>query len=120
MARGKIKDGWCCVKCDLPMESVLLPRYEYEIGCPLHDVEALKCKKCGEVFFTEDQAHAMRDRTEELKEFSFGFVRTVTLSGKSLVVCVPSELADQLKMKQGQKVRIIPIAREGFMVKVGK
>ena len=54
------------------------------------------------------------------KEFSFGFVRTVTLSGKSLVVCVPSELADQLKMKQGQKVRIIPIAREGFMVKVGK
>ena len=35
MARGKIKDGWCCVQCDLPVGGVLLPRYEYEIGCPL-------------------------------------------------------------------------------------
>lgn len=83
MARGKMKDGWCCVKCDLPMESVLLPRYEFEI---------VLFRFCQDNYF---------ERQEPF-------------------VCVPSELVDQIKIKQGQKVRIIPIAREGFRVKVGR
>jgi len=117
--KGLIPEVWCA-RCDKRMEKGLLPRYEYEVGHLLQNVEAFVCPKCGKAFFTEEQAKEMKNRTAEEKEQSFGFERTVTISGKSLVVGVPSELAEHLHIKQGQKVRIFPIAKEGFMVKVGR
>ncbi len=106
-----------CAKCDAEMKEVLLPRYEYEMGYPLHNVAAYSCPECGKAFFTENQAKEMQTRTEELKEYTFGFERKITLSGKSLVIGIPHELAEHLKMKQGEKVRIFPIANEGFMIR---
>ena len=119
MASKELNHGIACAKCDTKMQLGTVPTYEFEVGYLLHNVEAYTCPRCGKVFFTEAQAKAMKKRTEEMKEYTFGFERTVTISGKSLVVGVPSELADHLNIKQGQKVRIIPIAKEGFMVKVG-
>ncbi len=114
---AKSEYGIFCAKCSGRMILSLLPTYEYEVSYPLHNVEAFRCLACGNVFFTEDQAKALKARTKELKEYSFGFERKVTVSGKSLVLGVPFELAEHLNIKQGQKVRIIPIAKEGFLVK---
>ncbi len=106
-----------CAVCDREMDEVLLPTYEYEESQPLHNVSAYRCNSCGNIFFTENQAKEMRARTEELREYQFGFERKITISGKSLVVSIPHELAEHLKMKQGEKVRILPIAKEGFMIR---
>lgn len=111
-----MKDGIYCAKCNVEMHVGLLPRYEYEEGIPLHNVRSYLCPKCGKFIFTEEQAHDMRARTDEAKEYMFGFERKVSLSGTSLVVGIPAELASHLRIKQGQKVRIIPVAKEGFMV----
>ena len=105
-----------CAKCDEEMQTVLLPRYDYEEGCPLRNVSAFRCNNCGKVFFTENQAKEMKKRTNELKEYVFGFERKVLVSGKSLVVGIPHELARQLHIHQGQRVKIVPIAKEGFMI----
>ena len=106
-----------CAKCDEEMQEVLLPRYEYEEGYPLRNVNAFRCNKCGKVFFTEKQAKTMKTRTKELKEYAFGFERKVIVSGKSLVVGIPHELAQQMHIEQGQKVKIVPVAQEGFMIR---
>ena len=106
-----------CVKCDQEMQEVLLPTYEYEEGQILHNVSAFRCNSCGKIFFTEQQAKEMKARTQELREYTFGFERKVTISGKSLVVSIPSELAEHLHIKQGQKLKIFPVANEGFIIK---
>ncbi len=117
MKQRKSKEGIFCAKCNEKMDLSLLDKYEFEEGYLLHHVTAYKCPKCNKTFFTEEQAHEIEARTQELKEYTFGFQRKVTMSGRNLVVGIPSELADHLKIKQGQTVRIIPIAKEGFMIK---
>jgi len=110
-----MKEGWYCAKCNVEMEPCVVPRYEYVVGIPLDNVQAMQCPKCENVFFTEEQAHAMRDRTEEIKKRDFSFPRKVTISGKSLVVGIPAALAEHLHIKKGQKVRILP-SSNGFFV----
>lgn len=114
---AKMKDGIYCAKCDVQMQRVILPEYEYLVGHPLHHVPAYQCPKCKATFFTEEQAHEMEARTKELMEYTFGFERKVTISGKSLVVGIPSELANHLRIKQGQKVKIFPVAKDGFLIR---
>ena len=119
MAKKELKEGKIyCAKCNLEMREVLLPKYEYAEGLPLHNVSAYRCHKCGNTFFTEQQAKEMESRTNELKDYAFGFERKVTISGKSLAVTIPHELADHLNIEQGQKVTVFPVAKEGFMVKL--
>ena len=105
-----------CAKCDVEMNLGVLPTYEFEEGYTLENVHAYKCSKCHNVFFTEEQAKEMDRRTTQLKKQEFGFERKVTVSGKSLVVGIPIELAEHLHIRKGQKVRIIP-EKEGFMIK---
>ena len=83
----------------------------------MHNVSAFRCNKCGKIFFTESQTKNMKNRTNELKEYTFGFERKVLMSGKSLVVGIPSELADHLHLKQGERVKVFPIADEGLMIR---
>lgn len=55
-----------CAKCDEEMKLVLLPKYEYEEGLPLHNVGAYRCNSCGKIFFTEAQAKDLEARTNEI------------------------------------------------------
>ncbi len=112
---ARMKDGWYCAKCNVESKLGVVP--QYEDGFPLHNVQAYICPKCDNVFFTEEQAHEMKARTKELKEYSFGFQRKVTISGKSLVVGIPAELADHLHLKKGQKVKIVPVANDSFLIR---
>ncbi len=106
-----------CIKCDEEMQEVLLPKYEYEEGQILHNVGAFRCNKCEKIFFTENQAKEMKARTNELREYTFGFERKVIISGKSLVVSIPHELAEHLHINKGQKVKIFPISKEGMIIR---
>ena len=110
-----MKDGWYCGKCNSEMKLGIVPRYEYLEGVPLHNVRAYLCTKCENYIFTEEQADEMEARTEKIVQRNFGFLRKVTISGKSLVVGIPSALAGHLHIKQGQKVKILP-TNSGFLV----
>ena len=59
----------------------------------------------------------MEARTNELRKYSFGFERKLTVSGRSLVLGIPIEIVEQLKLKQGQKVKIFPLSKEGFVMR---
>ena len=116
-----MKEGkWHCAACKVEMRKHILNTYEYEVGILLHDVECLRCPKCGEIFFTERQADKMYERTEKIKQELFGFVRKVGYSGKSLIVSIPEDLASHLKIEKGRRVRIRPYSNKGFFVEVKK
>lgn len=118
MEKLKMKENAIyCAKCNKEMREVLLPKYEFEEGLPLHSVHAYRCDNCGKVFFTEKQAKELKARTNELREYSFSFERKLTVSGRSLVLGIPSEIVEQLKLKQGQKVKIFPLSKEGFVMR---
>ena len=110
---------WYCVKCDLAMRRTVLPTYEYLEGLPLPRVPAYQCPKCRYIFFTEQQANAMHRRTAALLQQRFAFERRVTISGKSLAITIPSELASHMGIKQGSTVRLRPVEKHGFMVTSG-
>ncbi|MBI2669299.1 hypothetical protein HYX14_05655 [Candidatus Woesearchaeota archaeon] len=110
-------EGILCAKCDKEMRLVSIPQYEFEEGLPLHHVQGYKCQTCAQLFFTEEQAKEMEMRTDELKEYAFGFQRKVTISGRSLVVGIPAELAEHIHLKPGTPVKILPISNDGFLVR---
>ena len=105
-----------CAPCNTEMKLVILPKYEFEEGCPIFHVPTYQCPSCKDIFFTEEQSDAMEEMTDEIQKKSFGFERKVTISGKSLAVTIPTDLAGHLHIKAGTKVRILP-AKGGFTVK---
>ena len=106
-----------CGVCGTAMRRTTLPVYEFLEGYPLHDVPAYRCVKCGAIFFTEKDADEMERRTRVLEEQEFGFERKITMSGRSMAVTIPHELAEHLHLRQGQVVKVVPIAKHGFLVK---
>ena len=60
MTRLEMKENAIyCAKCNKEIDLVLLPKYEFEEGLPLHNVSAYRCNDCGKIFFTEQQAKDM-------------------------------------------------------------
>lgn len=106
-----------CATCDAEMQLITLPKYEFEEGTPLYNVPAYRCPNGHHTFFTEEQAHAMEARTDELKRHAFAFERKITISGRSLSLAIPAELARYLNLRKGQRVRILPVAKEGILVR---
>lgn len=105
-----------CRKCREVMKLIHLDRYEYLEGIPLYEVPAYKCSKCGNEFFTEKMVDEMEVRSEEIRRHQFAFRRRLAVSGGGLVVRVPSDLANDLKLKEGQEVKILPVNHKGFLV----
>jgi len=99
------------------MKRAPLSVYEYAEGYPLHRVDAYQCEKFREIFFTEKDAERMEERTKELVEREFAFDRKITISGGSMVVSIPHELTEHLNLKRGQRVKVVPVAKRGFLVK---
>lgn len=116
-----MKEGkWYCANCNVEVKKHILDTYEYEEGIPIHNIECLKCPKCERFTFTEKQVDKMEKMTKKMKEQMFIFVRKVSYSGKSLIITIPEDLASHLKVKKGQKVKIRPIDKRGFLVEVRK
>ena len=112
-----VKEEIYCAKCKTLMQETILPEYEYVVGLPLKDVPAFKCPKCNEIFFTEEQASSMEKRSKALERSRFGFERKITITGKSLAVTIPNALANHLMLKQGTKVKIVPLSDETLLIK---
>ncbi|HIH19792.1 TPA: hypothetical protein HA244_00825 [Candidatus Micrarchaeota archaeon] len=104
------------MKCNINANRVVYPTYEYEEGVPLKDVEAFECPNCGEFTFTEEQVDEMERRTDAIKIHTFSFLRRVTVSGRSLCINIPEDLARHLKVAKGQAIRIRALDDRRFLV----
>lgn len=106
-----------CGKCRQEMQEVELPQYEFEDGVWLDNVRAMRCPG-GHITFTESQAQDMEQRTEDIKQHTFRFVRSVSKSARSLVIRIPSDLAKHLGLSEDSKVEMIPMGKKRFLVEI--
>jgi hypothetical protein len=106
-----------CGKCKQEMQEVELEQYEFEEGIVLENVGAMRCPG-GHITFTEAQALDMEQRTEDIKQHSFRFVRSVSKSARSLVIRIPSDLAKHLGLSEDSKVEMIPMGKKRFVVEI--
>ena len=112
-----LTDGVYCAGCNVRMRESFTD-HEYEEGVKLTHCPCYLCPQCKKVSFMEDQAKDMKRRTQEIKNKRFAFERIITMSGTSLSIGVPAEIAEHLKLKKGSKVRIVPMQDKGFLVEV--
>ena len=66
--------------------------------------EAYKCKKCGEVEFTEQQMRKALRKKE--KAVTVMVTRKLGEVGGSLVLRIPKSVENQMKLKAGKEVRV--------------
>lgn len=106
-----------CGKCNKEMQETVLDKYEFEEGITLENVHAMKCSN-GHIAFTEEQALDMEKRTEDIKKHAFKFMRSVSRSGRSLVMRIPADLAKHVGLKEDSKIELIPLDKKKFLVEV--
>ena len=108
--------GLICAKCGLKAKEITIGKYEYVKGISLSGVKAFECQKCREFIFTPEQVEEMEARTDLIKSHSFAFQRKVTVSGRSLSINIPEDLARHLHVLKGKSVKLITIDDRRFMV----
>jgi ubiquitin C-terminal hydrolase len=107
-----------CIKCKEEARKVVLDSYEYGRGVKLKDVETYECPKCHEFIFTEKQIEEIEKRTEAIKVHMFSFERKITVSGRSLVINIPEDVARHMKLVKGMKARLTPIDDKELLIEV--
>jgi len=107
-----------CKKCEEEARKVEIPKYEHEKGIVLEHVEAYECPNCHDFVFTEKQIEEVERRVESLKVHRFSFERKITISGRSLVINIPEDIARHMRLEKGQKTRLTPLDDKRFLVEV--
>ncbi len=107
-----------CKKCGLQAVKTALDAYEYVKGIPLRNVDAYECPRCHEFIFTPEQVEEMERRTEQVKVHMFSFERKVTVSGRSLVINIPEDLARHMAIVKSRLVRLVPLDDRRFLVEI--
>jgi len=89
---------------------------EENVGVGNIKSEFFHCKKCGEDLLFEKQADKLMEDIVNFKKEQH-YVKTVSYSGNSLVLRIPSKLAKEMGIKSGSKMGISPISK-GFVAEL--
>ncbi len=97
-----------CVFCKSETKEQEVEHKEY--GVFLGKFPGHVCTKCGEVFFEGEVVDRIQQKSKE--KGLFGLSRKVKVGkvGDSLMVRIPKEIANFVKLKEGKEVRMSPEA----------
>src|SRR3989344_9290089 len=87
-----------------------------ELGISLGKFPASVCSKCGEVFFDESSVDRIQKKSKELGLFGLAKKTKVAKVGNSLAIRIPKEIADFLKLKKEEEVRIVPKSQNELII----
>ena len=90
-----------------------------EFGVSLGKYKADVCAKCGEVFFDSETARKIQAKSRELGLFGLTKKTKVAKVGNSLAIRIPKEIADFLKLKKEEEVRIAPKSTHELVIDTG-
>ena len=77
-------------------------------GVYLRDFSAEICAKCNESFTDEKTTRAIEEEAKKKGVWGLGKKTKITKTGNSLAVRIPKEIADFLKLKEGNDAYIHP------------
>jgi hypothetical protein len=99
-----------CPKCNTKMKKTDV---KVKLSRGSFILEGYKCSKCKEEIFTSDQAK--KGEKEAIKKGlwgSFWLERKITTIGNLPALVIPKDIANQLKIENGKKVRIRVLNKE--------
>ncbi|MFH0874964.1 MAG: AbrB/MazE/SpoVT family DNA-binding domain-containing protein [archaeon] len=93
-----------CEKGELKKEEKSQNMYGVNLG----KFPALVCKECNESYTTEDTTKQIEIAAKEKGIWGMGKKTKLIKSGNSLAIRIPKEIADYLKIKEGDEAFIHP------------
>src|SRR3989344_3959902 len=97
------------MKCIICYDETVKRNVEHkEFGILLGNFKADVCKKCGEVYFDEETAEKIQQKSKKLGLFGLARKAKVAEIGNSIAIRIPKEIAEFLKLKKGEEVTIFP------------
>ena len=55
---------------------------------------------------------------ENIRKKGLIFERKVSYAGRSLIITIPEDLARHMGIKKGDKTKLMPVGKKGFLVEV--
>src|SRR3989344_569194 len=89
-----------------------------EFGILLGKFNAHVCEKCGEMYFDEETANKIQQKSKELGLFGLAKKVKVAEIGNSIAIRIPKEIAEFLNLKKGREVMIIPENKNEIRIEV--
>ena len=107
-----------CVMCNKGTLKEKTVDYK-EFGISLGKYRGRVCTNCGEVFFNADIAKKIQAKSKELGLFGLAKKTKVAKVGNSLAIRIPKEIAEFIKLKKEEEVRIVPKSQSELIIGVG-
>ncbi|MBI2107596.1 AbrB/MazE/SpoVT family DNA-binding domain-containing protein [Candidatus Woesearchaeota archaeon] len=104
-----------CVMCNKGEFKKKMTEYK-EFGVSLGKYKANVCMKCGEAFFDSETAGKIQDKSKALGLFGLAKKTKVAKVGNSLAIRIPKEIADFVKLKKEEEVRIVPKSQNELVI----
>ena len=107
-----------CVMCDKGTLKEKTVDYK-EFGVSLGKYRGKVCTNCGEVFFDSETAKKIQAKSKEMGLFGLAKKTKVAKVGNSLAIRIPKEIAEFIKLKKEEEVRIVPKSQSELIIGVG-
>lgn len=105
-----------CVMCE---GDTIKQNIEYtEFGIILGNFEANVCKKCGEVYFDEETAGRIQNKSKQMGLFGLAKKAKIAKIGNSIAIRIPKEISEFLKLKKGEEVTIFPEGKHQLHIEI--
>ena len=106
-----------CIMCNKGSLKEKIVDYK-EFGISLGKYKANVCTNCGEAFFDSETAKKIQAKSKELGFFGLAKKTRVAKVGNSLAIRIPKEIADFIKLKKEEEVRIIPKSQHELIIDI--
>ncbi len=107
------------MKCVICESETTKKNIEYkEFGISLGNFEAEVCKNCGEIYFDEETAENIQQRSKQLGLFGLARKAKIAEIGNSIAIRIPKDIAEFLKLKKGKEVLIFPESKHELRIDV--
>ena len=107
-----------CVMCD--KGTLKKKNVDYrEFGVFLGKYRGNVCANCGEVFFDSVTAKKIQAKSKELGLFGLAKKTKVAKVGNSLAIRIPKEIAEFLKLRKEEEVKIFPKSQNELVISTG-
>lgn len=95
-----------CILCEGRLKKKIV---DYKIyGKSIGKFPALVCDSCSEQWFDEETSRKIEQKEKELNLFGLSRETKISYSGNSLIVRIPKEVAEFMKLKKETNVIIYP------------
>jgi hypothetical protein len=84
----------------------------------LGEFDADVCEKCCEPFFTEEASDEIDRKARQMGFWGMASKTRIGYSGNSLIVRIPKDISNFMKLKKGEEVSIHPEGKDKLVIEL--